>query len=93
MRASIPLDAARLEAAKAELAGVSDDAVLYVAGMAALAAGLNTTPDPRSDLARQLAAHLSDALVNPDARVPDHLRLKARDFAEVLFSLLPPRTN
>ena len=97
-RVTIPLDLERIAAAKAELADLSDDAVVYIAGLVYLAEGLSTPELPglavQAQAVRDLCVESSDALINlSDTTVPNDTRLRLATVVEHLFSMLPARPN
>ena len=97
-RVTIPLDRERIAAAKAELADLSDDAVVYIAGLVYIAEGLSTPEIPgraiEAQAVRDLCVECSDALINlSDTQVPDDTRVRLQTIVEHLFSMLPARPN
>jgi hypothetical protein len=91
------MDAERVAAARAELDGVSDDAVVYLLYLSTMAMGLGIPDVPETAQMRAVIAATCDSYVTPDGPdktpAPLSIRAQTRKVIERVFSLLPPRLN
>lgn len=91
-KVQIPLDGAREFIAKEEIANLSDDAVVYMLHLSALAMAMVVEPDtPRSNEAKRAFAQISTALSSGEDGwpVPDAVKIEAKQIVENIFTLMP----
>ena len=89
----IPMNKEREQAAKAEVAQISDDAVVYMLHLSMITMGLAITEEnpEAGEAAGRIYAAFSEAMVGEiPSDVPDQIRLKAKAMVEHIFSLMPP---